>query len=476
MGVDRKRLRRTALLLGVVILAPQVQAQEPVLRSMARAAAVVVEGTVQSIAFGRDTTGVVYTYTRIELAEVWKGGHLGTEVVIKQPGGRIGDTLQVFSSSSDHIVGDQVVLFLGPLPRDGALSPLGSAGVGYIGWPPGGERSVVFPANGAGSRIGHDALRREVRRVAVAAPAAATRPFVSVPIESPAALWSRELPVARLAASILSAVKWKRADGYRYMEQSLVRDRVTFGRWYPVAEELEVINDSQTNQYPNNEDNIAIDRAITSWVPGGRASLMGRLRMKRGRARSVFCSPPWVDHDGTQGDGDRAIGVKYKNDCGFMPDGDPSFALAGFEADLSQQDVVRAKSRYHGKELTFARITSSVIHMNRGEQKHTTANGDSLAVNDLWSGAGTNNGLQCFTQILRHMMGHAFGIGHSVLKGFDTDTETTTRKGRNLMDVSLHALNTDPPFLPKCFQRTDRLTTGSADRRALARMLRKPLS
>lgn len=83
--------------------------------------AAIVTGRVAAVATATDASGGIYTYVTIDVTEVLKGSIPGTQIVLKQAGGIVGDLGLSVSGQATFSADEEVLVFAEVRPRDSTL-------------------------------------------------------------------------------------------------------------------------------------------------------------------------------------------------------------------------------------------------------------------------------------------------------------------------------------------------------------------
>lgn len=130
------------------------------LQELANASVAVVRGHVYSVDSGWGDIDSIYTYVRVDVAEVLVGDDVPGRIVVKQLGGVVGEIGQFAGGAPGYAPGEEVVLFLVTRPRDSSVY---TAGFWQGKWTV--DRSTG--AELAKRNAGHDSRGAEVRAESV---------------------------------------------------------------------------------------------------------------------------------------------------------------------------------------------------------------------------------------------------------------------------------------------------------------------
>jgi hypothetical protein len=127
---------------------------------LAARSAIIVEGTVVRTASGYDPDRrTLGTYVTLAVEIVHRGPRGLEEVVLREPGGRFGDLVNVIDAAPDYRLGERVFAFLEP-GSDGTLRTAGMfLGKFEIVSEPSGVRNAVRDLSGQGSIPGREKVR-----------------------------------------------------------------------------------------------------------------------------------------------------------------------------------------------------------------------------------------------------------------------------------------------------------------------------
>ena len=87
----------------------------PTDETLIRKAGLIVRGQVLDVAPVEDPDGSIHTEITLEVARSLKGGAPGRTVVIRQPGGAIGDRIDVYPGIGSFAPGEEVIVMLDPI-------------------------------------------------------------------------------------------------------------------------------------------------------------------------------------------------------------------------------------------------------------------------------------------------------------------------------------------------------------------------
>ena len=116
-----KPVSRWATLVALLLVPSAVWATvviDETIEDMARAATVVVRGRVLQVQPQlEESSGRIYTYADIQVMEVFKGAGTGS-ILVKSPGGEIGNRGTAVAGAAKFVSGQDTVLFLEQAPNE----------------------------------------------------------------------------------------------------------------------------------------------------------------------------------------------------------------------------------------------------------------------------------------------------------------------------------------------------------------------
>ncbi len=326
-------------------------------RTLARAADAIVLGRVARIESVAGRDGAINTLVAIEIERAYKG-RPGDLVVLRQPGGQVGDTTMWIAGSPRFVVGDRDLLFLSA-QRDGTARTTAFA-LGQYRVVADGARvpmaartlSEAVIGGSRARRLSLARLERIIRRAVAADRGRAVAPLVTVPDEVTAPGLARETH-----------------DAFTLMDRPL-------GRWHePDVGQPVVYQTAGSDPALGTDASLgALDAAFAAWtnVPGAN------IVLTRGGATDP--APLLCDGASQIVFNDPFDEMSKPVSCSGV------LALGGY-CTSAQTDEVSGR--------TFYRITEGNITMNNG-----------------FGGCGFWNQTNV-AEVLTHELGHTIGIGHS---------------------------------------------------------------
>jgi dipeptidyl aminopeptidase/acylaminoacyl peptidase len=116
-----KPVSRWATVVALLLVPSAVRATvviDETIEDMARASTVVVRGRVLQVQPQlEESSGRIYTYADIQVLEVFKGAGTGS-ILVKSPGGEIGNRGTVVAGAAKFVSGQDTVLFLEQSPNE----------------------------------------------------------------------------------------------------------------------------------------------------------------------------------------------------------------------------------------------------------------------------------------------------------------------------------------------------------------------
>lgn len=320
--------------------------------ALARASAAAIRGTVVAVAAERDATGAIYTHVLLDVTHGWGFSAPPSRVSLKLLGGSVDGVSLAVGGQARFAPGEEVFALLDVRPRDQTLSVTGL------------ERGKwtlrVTPGATTATRTRHDGIHDET-----ADPAA---------LERLAALAGSQV---RLPAAL--------ADAPRAVETETMTSRgpaetgtAIAARWHEADWGAAVPVDSAPDGHPLFPIGGLTQflRALDAW------NKAGPLRLTPGVIRKARCFANDEAPDGR-------ISVSYDDPCGEIADTSPVLAIGGVYYSSSEVRQVNG--------TPFGRITKGMVVMDNALPKF----------------AGMSTG--CYEELLTHELGHAIGLGHTVL-------------------------------------------------------------
>ena len=330
-------------------------------RALARAADAIVVGTVTQVEVVGGADGAIHTLVTIHVESRHKGS-LGSEIVLKQPGGELADRGLVIFGSPTFTRGERNLLFLSAGSDGTARTTALGLGQFRVGTSAAGalvaERSLAEPVLG-GARRRRLRLDRVLRTVAkaVASDSTAARPLVSVPAEATAPGLERMTPSAFTLMDNPSG-RWHEAD---------LGETIVYG-----------VDPKGDQALGPDQSNAALDAALAAWTDVDGAS----IRLARGTATELV--PLFCDGLSQIVFNDPFNEMPAPSSCGGV------LALGGYctkGRGSSQHDIVDG--------VRYRQIAEGNITFNRGFGGCPFWNQTNLA------------------EVATHEIGHTIGIGHS---------------------------------------------------------------
>ncbi|MCP3980248.1 MAG: matrixin family metalloprotease [bacterium] len=292
--MTRVQPRNLILLLAAVLLTSAAQASVSIYmppEHLAARAELVVEGTVTRTASGLDAgRGALATYVTLAIDQVHRGPAQLREVVIREPGGRHGNLINVVDAAPAYTPGETVLVFL-EAAADGALRTSGLFfGKFQIQNDENGRRIAVRRTEGRHEVT--DGTRERLRRsdlVALTAttPSPAARPgspavaWQAVPPEMNRLEWDAVRTAPRRDGGGISAVPVELAASERGELASRNAQEFNYAepvRWEEVDSGEPIVVHVERGDDPLGDESLAVEqilRAMQSWnaVPQARIEL-----------------------------------------------------------------------------------------------------------------------------------------------------------------------------------------------------------
>lgn len=326
-------------------------------RSLTRAADAIVLGRVARIESVAGRDGAINTLVAIEIERSYKG-HPGDLVVLRQPGGQVGDQTMWIAGSPRFVVGDRDLLFLSA-QRDGTARTTALA-LGQYRVVADGARvpmaartlSEAVIGGPRARRLSLARLERIIRRAVAADTGRAVAPLVAVPDEVTAPGLARETH-----------------DAFTLMDRPL-------GRWHePDLGQPVVYQTAGSDPVLGPTASLAaLDAAFAAWTDASGANIV------LSRGSTTDAAPLLCDGVSQIVFNDPFDEMSKPVSCSGV------LALGGY-CTSAQTDEVSGR--------TFYRITEGNITMNNGFGGCAFWNQTNVA------------------EVLTHELGHTIGIGHS---------------------------------------------------------------
>jgi hypothetical protein len=116
----------STLAFGTVVIAQSIE-------EMAKAAPVVARGKVVAVQTRwNDGERKIWTYAELKVTDGIKGRPAGASVLVRSPGGEVGERGQEVSGAAKFAVGEDVLLFLEPAPDDAGVFNVWSLAAGKV--------------------------------------------------------------------------------------------------------------------------------------------------------------------------------------------------------------------------------------------------------------------------------------------------------------------------------------------------------
>ena len=360
----------TILLSPAAAWAQGIKLDDP---DLARISDAILTGRVISIAYGRDPqVPYMYTYVSIEIDEHIKGLGMGTELVVKQLGGQIGDLAMVVYDQATFTVGEEVLLFLVERPRDGTLQ---TTGLWQGKWtinrdPVSGDGEATRAAFGTSDQADF-ANASEFEDSRLLAPfVAELRNWIGPQDGSVAPMRRFNTQPAEAAAAIVDPtpafglfdVRWNQADSST-----------------PVS--VDILASGQPNLAGGGFAEIGVARGLWNSA-GSRLTLVAGNNVLSGASTTAICSDTTNPFSGR-------ITIYFGDPCDELAD-DGTIAVGGTFSTANGGVTVNGTA--------FNRIIAGFVINNDGTQSFLTNS-------------------SCFQDIETHEIGHSIGIDHTSIPG-----------------------------------------------------------
>ncbi|MBI3449631.1 MAG: PKD domain-containing protein [Acidobacteria bacterium] len=121
---------------------------------LVRKAAVVVRGVVEKVESSMDREGAIHTDATVTVARVLKGSRVASTIVVRQPGGRVGDRVDVVPGIGSLAPHEEVLLLLDRLPGGAYRLTDFALGKFHVGLAPDGSRFLRRDGLGEATVLG----------------------------------------------------------------------------------------------------------------------------------------------------------------------------------------------------------------------------------------------------------------------------------------------------------------------------------